>query len=120
MPKRIHDLIGERYGVRVAHREYPGATTAEVASGVIARRNPSRIALYIMNLSAATVWAAPRPSVSSAAGIPIPAGGTLSTNFIDDFIVPSLEWSIIAGVGASAIYVLSVEIEPEEHEAATP
>lgn len=116
--KNAHDLVGEMFGVRVSEREFPDATDADTAVKVLARRNPRRVALTVINLSANTVVIAPFAGVSTTRGIQIPPnGGNFVVNVRDDFLLPSREWSVVASADNSAIYVLETIIEqqgPEE------
>lgn len=112
--KTIHDLIGDQLGVRVSPREFPDALDADSTVKVLVRRNPARVALVVINLSANTVVIAPDTDVSLTRGIQVPAnGGSVTLNLRDDLLLPALEWSVIASADNSAIYVLALEIEPE-------
>lgn len=118
--KNAHDLVSETLGVRVSEREYPDALDADIAVKVAARRNPRRVALTIVNLSANVVVVAPFAGVTTTRGIRLDAnGGNLAVNVRDDMLLPSREWSICADVDNSAIYVLETLIEATGPEAET-
>lgn len=112
---QIRDIVAAKLGASVAEEEYPDATDADSAAKVLVRRNPARLALIVINLSANTVVIAPDRDVSTTRGIQISAnGGSVTLNVNDDFTLPSLEWWVVASVDNSAIYVLALNIQPEQ------
>lgn len=113
IPKSVHELIAQKWGVRTTEREDNVTAAVGTASELIARDDPTRLALLVVNLSGNTLFVRPRKPASTTIGIRIsPNGGALSSNWEDDFTLPAKDWNAIAGGAASAIYVLEILIEP--------
>lgn len=74
------------------------ATDIDIAAKIVARGDPGRMVLVIINLGADAVFISPRGVASATNGIRLAAtGGSFSTNWRDDLTLPCEEWS-----GASA------------------
>lgn len=105
----VQGLIERELGVKTSSRQSDPASTISQAAVVIFKPDPRRLFFLFVNMGTGTIFLAPRPGVSATDGIFIPAnGGTLSSSFRDDFILPALEWS---GLGADAnipFYTLEV------------
>ena len=107
--KTLKDLLVDELGVETFERETVGQ--AGLASALILRQNPNRVAFIVVNLSVNTLYMAVRGLASATRGIRLgPSGGSLSVFYRDDLILPAREWQAIATAAASDYYVLEVLI----------
>jgi hypothetical protein len=105
--RTLADLVKERYGVNTFSRDNPVVAAVGVTAIPIARQNPNRIWLTIVNLSANVLYVGPFADVAATKGIYLGAnGGSLTINYLDDMELPGREWSAIATGAASAILVV--------------
>jgi len=112
MAKSAHELIDDRYGVRTRAVQQPEGTTAETTVAILARANPQRVGLLVVNTSAADIYVRPGGIASANESITLVPNGSLSVTILDDFSLPTLEWSVLSASGSQAIFTLSTEIEP--------
>ena len=73
--KSAYALIQERLGVPVGSRENPEATAMTTTIARIARANPNRIALIVVNLGANPVVLSPSVRGSATIGIRLGSNG---------------------------------------------
>lgn len=107
----INDLINEHFGVECEAIEEASTLDADIAVKALVGRNARRVALLIINLSANNVTVAPFKDVSLTRGIRIASGGgSVAMNWRDDLLLPAMEWSAVADVDNSGIYVLGMYI----------
>ena len=112
MAKSLDEFISERFGIQTRGNINPVVSQVGTAAVVVARANPARYALVMVNLSANVMFALPGSIPVSTRGIRLDAnGGALSVAPEDDFILPALEWQVIAGDAASDLLVLEVLAE---------
>ena len=99
----IQALLGvNTYQVTDRETATVGLTAVRVARG-----NPQRAFLLIVNLSANTIYVSPDNRPSAAHGIILtPNGGSVSVIWDRDLELTTAEWFAIAGGAASAIMVL--------------
>lgn len=110
MPRHVGQLallIERSLGIRVDPRVSAIGATVGVASAVLLRENPNRVAWSLTNLDAANViYVAPMGAASATRGIRIgPAGGGLDLVWRDDLEAVGYEWQAIA-TGAGTPYFL--------------
>ena len=111
-PRSIFDLIREKFGGNARFVEGGVTSTVGVASALILRDNPQRVAALIVNHSANQVNVRSRSEATLTSGVRLNAnGGTLILNWEDDLILPALDWFAIAGGAGSAIYIGEVILE---------
>lgn len=109
-PRTVYDLIEQNLGVNVEYR-FGDATDADTADKIIARNDPGRVALVVVNLSANIAYIRPIRIATSTASIRLaPSGGSIAMNWRDDLILQALEWHAIASVDNSSIFVLEAVI----------
>lgn len=105
----ILDLIEKEVGARVNPRAPVTPTTAGTTASQLFPQNPQRVAFLVVNLSTAVMYAVPGNTVSATTGIRIgPSGGAIIQNWRDDFVLPSLEWWILATVNASEYLLIEL------------
>ena len=105
--KALSDLVAERLGVNTFSVVNPVVAAVGVASIPIARANPNRIWLMIINLSANVLYVGPFSPVAAAQGIYLGAnGGALTIDYINDMELCGMEWNAIATGANSAILVV--------------
>jgi len=115
MAKSVQELISDRFDVKTTSRDQPENTSIGVASLLIARSDPNRLALVVINLSANNVFLRPKQAASVTNGIRINAdGGSMSIAMDTDFELSTFDWFAIASAAASAIYVLETLVAPGE------
>tara|TARA_Y100000310_G_scaffold337943_1_gene426294 strand:- start:1782 stop:2144 length:363 start_codon:yes stop_codon:yes gene_type:complete len=108
--RSVYDLIERNLGIRVDYR-FGDATDSDQADKIIARNDPGRVALIIVNMSANTVYIRPLEAATTAAAIILAAsGGSAAMNWRDDLILQALEWHSIASADNSAILVIEAII----------
>ena len=105
----VQDMIRSEYGVDIAvftNREQTQVTTTD---RIIAKQDPKRLGLVVVNLGANIVYIRPIDAAASTDAIQLNAsGGMVTMNAKDDFILPALEWH---GLGAAInLNILTIEI----------
>ena len=110
----LHDLIDQRFGVRTRVRENAADVTMTTTAAIIARADPGRVALVVINLGTNPVRIRPNAAPTDVIGIPLTAGGgQVIFLWEEDFNLVGVEFQGITTAGTSDIYVLEVLIEPE-------
>ena len=101
MVTTVRELIEQEFGVHTTERENPENQTVDATAVLLFRNNPRRLGFLVINLSANTLYIAPRPDVSSTLSIALqPNGGSITMVYKEDFTVPTREWYCIgSGVG---------------------
>ena len=113
MAKGLHELVDDRFGVRVRETEPALIAVVGTTSEVLLRPNTQRYAFTFVNLSANNIFLRPKNAAAATAGIRVdPNGGAITVLMEDDFTLPGVEWQAIASGGGSAFYLLAVEGEP--------
>ena len=108
--RTVYDLIDRELGIKVDYR-FGDDTDADQADKIIARNEPGRVSLIIVNLSGNTVYVRPLHAATTAASILLsPTGGSVAMNWRDDLILQALEWHAIASADNSAILVIEAII----------
>lgn len=103
------DKIRAIFGADVDWKEDNEIDVANIADQIWARNNPDRLFLSIINLSANNIFIRPHEAATSTTGILlVPSGGSFTVIVRDDAILPIIEWHVIAGADASAIYSLEI------------
>lgn len=107
----IQDMLSSRYHVRITTREAAVGFTVGVAAALIVPNNPRRLAIVFVNLSANNIYVSPDNDVAADHGIVlVPNGGTLSLNYREDLVLPSLAWYGISAGAGSDFYWLEANI----------
>jgi len=107
----VYDLLRSRFGVDVDAGENFPLSSVGTTAVVIAKNNPRRLSLVVINLSANTLYVRPQGIPTSSAGILLsPNGGSLSVSVDEDMHLASLEWQAVASGAGSAIYVTGAQI----------
>ena len=107
MARTVQDLLKEQLNLDGFTRENREGTTVGTTPEIVARQNPNRPALLIINLSIVDMFARPRAAPSSSSGIRIgPGGGSMVVRWDEDFELPTAEWQLIADAALSAYYLL--------------
>ena len=108
--RSVYELVEARLGIRLDFA-ITNSKTSGTASEVIALNNPGRTNLTIVNLSSNTLYLSPLDAASSTNGILLGAGGgSLTLNYWDDLIQPTLEWHAIASGSSSAVFTIEATI----------
>jgi len=110
MPDLVYGAVAEylrdRFGGLLDAQKFDRSIGTTV--GLAADRDPERVFLLLINLSANDIFVAPDTVPSTTHGIRLAAnGGGFSTSVRDDGVLPSLEWNAIANAAASSLYVLT-------------
>lgn len=109
-PRSVYELIEQKLGVKV---DYRFGETAQIgtSTAVLARNDPGRAALVIVNLSANTITVRPVNPATTTQGIVLAAsGGSVSMNWQDDLILPALVWNGISSGANSDVFVVEAII----------
>lgn len=107
----VQQLIEARYGVRLTPYENPLITSVGVTPLIVFNNNPRRISFVIVNCSANVMYLSRTNAVAATNGIVLTAnGGSVTMDMENDFSLPTLEWWIVAGGAASALYSISYEV----------
>lgn len=103
----LSDAIQKLYGFRTRSNINPEVSTVGTTAVLIAKNNPDRVGLTIINLSVNNMYISPVSGVSSTKGIEVPSnGGSVSMNFRDDGELPGFNFYAVASAAGSGIYVL--------------
>jgi len=110
--KTIRDLLEALYQVAITPRFQRELNTVQVASGIILRQDPSRIAFTIVNVGANDVNLVPSGQPAPTRGFICAAnGGTVSAEWKEDGELINREWTAFAVGSASPVLVLETLIE---------
>jgi hypothetical protein len=105
-PRSVKEQLEKRLGVQIAERQNPLVASVGITDVTIARNDPGRVGLTIINLSANNVYVRPVSAATTTAGILLSAnGGSLTVSMDEDYMLPTYEWHAIASAAASAIFV---------------
>jgi len=108
--RSVYELVEARLGIKLDFA-VTNSKTIGTASEVIAKNNPGRTNLTIVNLSSNTLYLSPLDTASATNGILLGSGGgSLALNFWDDLIQPTLEWHALASGSGSAVFVIEASI----------
>ena len=108
--RSVYELVEARLGI---HLDFAitNSKTIGTTSEIIAKNNPGRTNLTIVNLSSNTLYLSPLYTASTTNGILLGSGGgALTLNYWDDLIQPTLEWHAIASGSSSAVFVIEATI----------
>lgn len=92
--RSVYDLLASRLGVGdIDVGINRDASDIDIADKIIARNDPARVALVIINLGTVSVFVTPQIPATTTRGIVLGAsGGSVSMNWQDDLVLPALEW----------------------------
>lgn len=108
----VYAFLAERFGGSV--RSEKTTQTVDTTRSVVAQRDPERVSITFVNLSADAIYVVPGPDVTTTHGIRLDSlGGFLSLNVREDMILPSDEWTAVAAVAGSSLLVITVRRETE-------
>ena len=108
----VYELIERELGAKVTYRVNPEVAQIGTSATQFLKQNPRRVAFVLSVLGAYDVYIHTDQSVTSSNGILVgKSGGSSSTNWKEDFILPALNWYGIAS-SASNCYVLTIELTP--------
>jgi len=108
---KLAEWIEKQYGVRTRLVENPLVTSVGTSAVQIARNNPDRFAIIIVNLSTNIIYVAFDSEVSSTKGIRLGAnGGSYTLLAEEDLELTAHEIWAIATAADSAIYVAEVVV----------
>jgi len=107
-PLNVRDLLLRRLGVPVTMRRSPQATSVSNTSTEVARGNPARVGLQLINSGTFVVNVFPLRALVAPFGFRLePNGGALLLNWEQDGEIVAWPWAGIAVGGVSD--VLAVE-----------
>ncbi|MDO8682635.1 MAG: hypothetical protein Q7N50_04050 [Armatimonadota bacterium] len=105
--KTVYTLLREKYGVDMDWREITDANDVDATDKIIARENPNRAALIVINTSTGTIYLRPRISATTSAGIVlVPSGGSMSISAPEDGPLAAYEWHAIGSAGNLAFLAI--------------
>jgi len=110
MPKSIHQLLSERFGIRVRTVLDPeNVTSVGVTATQLVRADPNRLAFTIQNLDTVdSLYVAPDSRPSSTRGILVPPQGAIVVAVDEDFALPAEEWFGVADAAGTPIFIMAV------------
>ncbi len=105
----------------LAMRQFGGALNEDERNpvvGVVVEEllggDPERVLIFILNLSANSVYVGLRQTVSSTNGIILAAsGGNVSFNAVEDGTLPTRQFFVVAAGAGSQLYVLTLRRETQ-------
>lgn len=105
----------------LAMRQFGGALNEDERNpvvGVVVEEllggDPERVLVFILNLSANSVYVGLRETVSSTNGILLAAsGGNVSFNAVDDGTLPTRQFFVVSAGADSQLYVLTLRRETQ-------
>ncbi len=107
MSLALHEILESLYGVRTYPRENAAGSEVGVVAEVIARNNPMRASLLVVNMSANVMYIGLTAAVAATHGMIIaPNGGSILFQWDRDFELVTEEWYCVAAGANSDIYVL--------------
>lgn len=111
MDSLISGVVGEYLARQFGGRFTYTVTRLSVGTTVstVAKRDPERVFLLIMNTSVNTLKLSLENTVNTNQSIFVaPSGGMVSFNMVEDFIMPTLEFKGLATAGSSYGYLIEV------------
>ena len=107
--KSLGDYLRAKFGAEVTYNINPVVSSVGTTATEVARHNPRRMGLTIVNLSSNILYVAPDNNVSATRSVLLPSnGGGLSLSADDDFILPMVNWFAVASGASSAVFVVEV------------
>jgi hypothetical protein len=102
----IRDLLDKKFGLQVITRENRLVSQVDTTVVQIARADPTRIGLYIVNLDSVNLYAGWFENVSTTRGVVIgPGGGNLYVFYDEDGDLPARAWFALADAAATDLLV---------------
>lgn len=108
MARSIFDLVSASIGTRTSVYTDVETTTVTDAATLIARANPTRYGLIVVNIGDETIYVGTDERVADGRGIQLVAGGSFASNLLEDYTLPSIEWWAATTTGSQGIYTLEV------------
>ena len=109
----VAELIAVQLGVEFVNFREGEINDVDIADKVVVQNHPGRAALLFVNLGTDFAVFRPLAAATTTRGIRLTAsGGSVSMNYIDDLIMPTLEWHGVGNIDNTAIFVVEVLIEP--------
>ena len=109
--KTVYAFLREKYGQEMDWREIEDANDVDATDKIIARENPNRAALIIVNVSTGTIYLRPRKPATTSAGIVlVPSGGSISISAPEDGPLAAYEWHAIGSAGNLAFLAIGGHI----------
>ena len=105
MARSISDAIEAYYGLDYDTQAVPADYTIGAAPSRIADDNAQRFAIVVANNGASAIYVGLDASVSTATGIPIAPGATMSLDFREDFHLAARGLWAVAAVAGQAVHV---------------
>jgi hypothetical protein len=108
--RSVYDLISDRFGVGgievIINREN---VDVDIADKVIARLDPARVGLVIINLGTSPIFVSPTNAAATTRGIRLSEnGGNLTLNYLDDLALCAYEWHGVSSVDNMGLFTLDV------------
>lgn len=105
----------------LAQRQFGGALNEDEINPVVGTvveellgGDPERVLVFVLNLSANSVFVGLRNTVSATNGILLAAsGGNVSFNAVEDGTLPTRQFFVVAAAAASQLYVLTLRRETQ-------
>lgn len=100
-----YESCEKRWGGPVAHRESV-VSVLDVHTELV-QNFPDRVSLTFCNVSDTDIYIATTTEVSTARGIRVAAGGSVSLDVYEDALLPALQWyAVAAAAGGKDVYIL--------------
>ena len=83
--------------------------TVGVGPTVVAKSDPERMSLAIMNIGGTAIYISPTLDVSTTKGLLLLAsGGVFVANYLDDLMLQALPWYAVSDVAGGTVCVVDV------------
>ncbi len=110
--RSVYDLIQKQLGVDVEFHRNRDVVLVAVSSLVVARADPARVALVMVNLSSNVIFVTPNEVASTSTGIRLgPNGGAVSMSYLEDLNLQALGWNGISDSGVNRLFVLEAALK---------
>ena len=110
----LHDLISERFGVRVREREQGDDPALDTNDTIVLRADSTRLSFIVVNTGAEDALMRFKGVPSAAVNIPIAKnGGTMTMIFDEDFVLVGQELHGLVAANTTTLHIVEMLIDPK-------
>lgn len=101
----LAEYVAGKFGGHTTVRRNPGDTSITTSASEVAKNNPQRIQLVIVNLGSSRIFVDSHEGVSSTQGVPLDPGGSMVLIAEEDGEDVGRDWWAVASTGTQTVFV---------------